>query len=86
MQEHLAYGDGVLNARLPMDTDRPKLENGRSVSSQIEDFPYVPIPQTPPVDAAECTVTVNFPDMQLLDSAFGSHPPAYPSTPRDQDL
>jgi hypothetical protein len=86
MQEHLAYGDGVVNARFSMDTDHPIADNYRGATSQNEEFSYLPIPQTPSVEAAECTVTVNFPDMLLSDSAVINNPPAYPITLRDQSL
>ncbi|KAF2844475.1 hypothetical protein T440DRAFT_559586 [Plenodomus tracheiphilus IPT5] len=80
MQENLAFGSGVVNALVSMDTDAPL-----SINSQEENFLYEPIPQTPSLDTAECTVTINFPDMLLVNEAVPYLPPAYPTTQQQQD-
>jgi len=46
------------------------------MTSQDENFQYELIPQTPSVDAAECTVTINFPDMLLVNEDIHL-PPRY---------
>lgn len=58
--------------------------NSPFVPSQDGIYPYELIPQTPPHNTAECTVTVNFPDMQLVGDGAPNRPPAYPATPQQQ--
>jgi hypothetical protein len=83
MQEYLAYSYGVINARFSIDIDYSIANNCCRATSQNKEFLYLLILQTPLVKAVECTVTINFLDMLLLDLAIINNLPAYPITLRD---
>lgn len=84
MQEYIAYGAGVLNAEVQIDTPLDLSSTNQNYSSS-ESALYSPIPQTPPPPEVECAVTINFPDMHLVgpsrELSYGlitNNPPAYP--------
>jgi hypothetical protein len=80
MQDHLTYGSGVVNAQFPLD-------------SVITDSGYIPISQTPLSAPIQSAVTVNFPDIELVNPTdtlptmkVVDGPPAYSNQPCKADV
>jgi hypothetical protein len=93
LQDHLAQGCGIVNARIPTSVRDPAAYADSQYVS--EDGFYTLIPQSP--TSAEvtarvssdrgCAVTVNFPDMVLTTPPGDvAVPPPYPGLPRQHAI